>query len=429
MKNPLGTELIERVGVVAFAALLSAACGANDAVDPGIDDTEPTIVATGPEVIDETKPMTVATGADGAMFVPKRIPVDMKADVDRSWIESLPSDPAADPIALANAAGLRVHELRAAKLDERVDLGENAVSLITPEGFYRGRIAAETDDSSRDANGTFIQPGGSIEPRGLSGGVDNRTRLTGTSVPGGVGLVATSAGIGSGTMVGWRILRTAAHVVIRDTTSGGVPSPNNGVRLDYRRDGTTIGTRVWSIAYQWGGNYLSKGCATAKDLNGDGDIADAGEASWGYFQNRVACEVEDWALIILPENWWGAAGMEWMGYRMLGSGETGLGIRNGGYAGCAITDAPNPCTPNSFYQDSSTACKVGSFVNGTRLWSNGCDSSRGMSGGTTRQKSPGYFLGHPVTGCTGCSDTFPNRSMGFNQWLYDLQVSLNNQNP
>jgi len=415
--NHVGAKLIGRGGVLAVAALLSAACGS---ADEGV---------SGGEVDDISQPTQLATGVDGKHHLKMLISKNVSAEVDRSWIQRLRSDPAADPMLQAPAMKRHVHDLRAAKLDETENLGDNAVGVVTPDGLYRGHIAADTDLSLLQEDGSFAQAGGSIEPRGLSGGVDNRTRLTGANVPGGVGQVSTSAGLGSGTMVGVRVMRTAAHVVIRHTTGGGVPSAQNSVRFDYRRDGATIGTRTWSLGYYYGGNYISQGCATAKDLNGDGDISDAGEYAWGYFQNRVACEVEDWALAILPQNWWGPAGMIWVGYRMLGSGETNVRLTNGGYPGCGITDAPNPCTANSYYRDASTACKLGTFVDGVRVWNNGCDQSGGMSGGTTQEYSTGYFLGHPISGCEGCSSTFPNRSMGYNQWLFDFQTQVRLDNP
>src|SRR5688572_25827886 len=209
MKKILGTELIERVGLVAASALLSMACGADATVnDPGADGTDPAVADDGP--------MVTPVGP-GGFFVPERIPANMKANVDTSWVDALPSNPRTDPVVQANVAGLRFQDLRAAKLGERENLGENAVALVTPDGFYRGRVVAPTDESKRAADGTFVEQGGSIEPRGLSGGVDNRTRLTGTNVPGGVGRVTCQGGTGSGTMVGWRILRTAAHVVVRET--------------------------------------------------------------------------------------------------------------------------------------------------------------------------------------------------------------------
>jgi len=414
--NHLGAKLIRSGGVMAVAGLLSAACGSGDGVSGGAID-------------DVTQETTVATGVDGQHYLKMRIFKNVAADVDRSWIQRLPSDPASDAMLQSPALKRRVTDLRAAKLEDSEDLGENAVGVVTPDGLYRGYIAADTDLSSRQEDGSFAQPGGSIEARGLSGGIDNRTRLSGASVPGGVGMVVSDAGQGSGTMVGVRILRTAAHVVIRHTTGGGVPTAQNNVRFDYRRDGATIGTRTWSSGYYYGGNYISRGCATAKDLNGDGDISDAGEYAWGYFQNRVACEVEDWALAILPSGWWGAAGMQWIGYRMLGSGETNVRLTNGGYAACTGVDAPSPCTTNGYYRDASTACKLGTFVDGVRVWNMGCDSSAGMSGGTAQEYSTGYFLGHPISGCDGCTSTFPNRSMGYNQWLYDFQTQVRLDNP
>jgi hypothetical protein len=345
------------------------------------------------------------------------------------------SDAAADPMLQRVLKDLPVMDVRPAvlpperkSLDAAKKTQRDSVNIVTSDGYY----TAQLDIGEAILGPSVVEPE-SVEPRGWSNGTDSRTRRTGSNIPVQVGMVSSPAGQCSGALIGLRIVRTAAHCVIRHTTGGGSPAANNGVRFDYRRDAGSIPVSANSQSYSWGGNYLPLGCGDAIDLNGDGDVNDAGEYGAGYSANPN-CKNEDWALIVLPPAWWGSVGATSFGYRGMGAGDLNVLTEHGGYPACGNVDSPSGCVSQAYYRDVSSPCKVASYLNAPdyRLWKNGCDVSPAHSGGAVWERSTLYFLGHQLTqDCAKCSSSHPApvTALGHNTWLYNYQGQLRNQFP
>lgn len=339
--------------------------------------------------------------------------------------EALTGDPAKDPVLTKMLAGAKVRSLRPAKLRDMTPRSSESVMMVTEGGVYEAEISYPDPPEGEQV----VQPE-SIEPRGWSDGVDNRTRRT---PPTKVGMVAGIPGQCSGALIGLRVVRTAAHCIVPHTTGGGTVPGNTSVRFDYQRNGTTVPVSATSQLVNFGGNYISAGCARSKDLNGDGDTNDSGEYAWGYFQNTTACANEDWALLTLPDNWWGAHGAASFGYRMPQFGDLGVTLSTGGYPSCTATGAPASCVTRAYYEDRSSKCKLNAYLSpfphvDMRRWKSGCDTSAAMSGGPAWERSTLWFLGHvqweECLGANCGTNTAPNHYLGHNQWLYDFQGTV-----
>lgn len=329
--------------------------------------------------------------------------------------------------------------MAATRVDEPNAPMADSVNIVTENGYYRAKL-----DIGKGVRGATVAEPQSVEPRGWSFGNDGRKRLQTINVPPGEGLV-TVTGVGgcTGALVGLRVVRTAAHCLVKHTTGGGTPAAQNGIQFHYRRDANSNPFPViaTSQSHTFGGNYIALGCGKAKDLNGDGDLDEVGEKEWGYGQNRVACSNEDWALVILPAGWWGANGAVSLGYRTMDAADATnfTHLRAGGYGGCGAADSPANCVPQAYYQDSYKStdwgCRVDHYVSTApdfRIFAQGCDSNHGHSGGAIVEQSTGYYLGHLTSGdCTTCTilDKAPNWSLGHNTWLYNYQNQLRAQYP
>jgi V8-like Glu-specific endopeptidase len=258
--------------------------------------------------------------------------------------------------------------------------------------------------------------------RGWSNGVDNRQRLTGASLVPEVGqVVAFSGGVCSGTLIGERIVRTAGHCIILHTTGGGQVPYNGQTTFNYRRDAGTIAASTLDQTFWYSPGYVSGGCATST----------ASDYWAGYRANIDFCRWKDWGYLILPRNWWNAAGwVQWMGYRMLGTGDLGLQLRMSGYPLCTQPHSPSGCVNNAEYEDRSTTCDVKVWTSGTAKWRSDCDTSGGSSGGSGWDPNTRQLIGHCQTeDCTTCppgstNRTAPNHFLGHDQWLFDFQQNL-----
>jgi V8-like Glu-specific endopeptidase len=223
-----------------------------------------------------------------------------------------------------------------------------SVAIITPTGHY----LVDLDPAAMStASGRVLtaEPGGSelglepddsdlepdVTPFGWSNGADNRTRLTGTSIPRGVGLVSGAGGC-SGALIGRRIVRTAAHCVIVNSATGG--SPVASVRFDYRRDGATVPATATTSSFFYCGAYLGNNCGRRSTTD-----------PWsGYRANFDACTWADWAFLILPDNWYGSTAISWFGYQGLVKGDLNLELQAGGYPGCGQADSPSGCVNQAY---------------------------------------------------------------------------------
>lgn len=317
---------------------------------------------------------------------------------------------------------------------QQVDIAEREyVGLVTAKGHYR----LEFDSASLQAKfkGKLLNEGGSVEPRGWSSGSDQRTRRTGANVPITQGRVTTAVGICSGASVGRRLVRTAGHCVVTHTTGGGTPVAS--ATYEQARDGTVVRATDTTNVIFFGGNYIGRGCGTRT----------AADQNSGFRANLANCVLEDWAILVLSDDWHSeAGGTSWLGFSTLAGDEVGTDLESHGYPVCddfvsggmnqegPIVHDPAGCrtVPRSNYRDVSARCELASFLSGTTSWRTGCDASPGNSGGPAIVRNTGNFLGNASwEDCGTCSagNHSPNRYMGHNQFLFDFQSQLEEDNP
>lgn len=183
-----------------------------------------------------------------------------------------------------------------------------------------------------------------------------------------LGQLDASLGGCSATLVGRRLVLTAAHCVVNADLS----QTNQQYRA--RRDGSTAPFgNAQTAAYWWDSAYSNNNCHI--------DYTAA---------NRETCGRYDWALLLLPDNAWsgspnGTPG--WMGYWVPGSTdmEQNAYARNDGYPGCGNSASPSGCTSNRAYGETVGRTSVlfrGPDTSGSlAIFQTGNDTSVGHSGG------------------------------------------------
>lgn len=304
------------------------------------------------------------------------------------------------------------YEVRNGKAPARLMVG-----MVTERGHYLLEFDTtrmhKGDDAGNVAEPGFVRAAGN---KGWSNGDDSRVERTGAAVPIAVGRITPLGGTGA--LIGRRIVRTAAHVIIEHTTTGGRVPALTGVTFNYRRDRNTGGIQTATSGFFYSANYLPSNCATSTPT----------EYSWGYRTNIDQCTWFDWAYLILPTNWYGSGNISWFGYRMLGTNDLNLELRSGGYPNCSNAGAPTGCVFGAYWEDTSGSCAVSGWLTGTAKWRTGCDTSPGHSGAPLWQEGTTWLVGHHVyeecIGNTCPGGSRPNLVLGHDQGLFDYQQSL-----
>lgn len=277
---------------------------------------------------------------------------------------------------------------------------------VWAEARARGMNDASTaEDVAAAEHGEL--PG--VTPTAWSYGIDARSALplngTYPATHRELGRMGSVNGNCTGTMVGRRLVLTAAHCFIRPDLA--ILSQS----YTARRDSTSApyGT-VSSIGYSYDSEYTANNCHITRTA-----------------ATRESCLYTDWALLILPSTWTsGTPG--WMGYWIPGTTPTTSSVtRHYGYPMCGTT-GPSGCVTDRAYGD-LFAGKLSNYrtpdYNGDpEAFDHGLDMSPGHSGGALWTDYPGaggpYLIGvNTDEYCAGttCTLAFPNGGKLMTNWL------------
>ena len=284
-------------------------------------------------------------------------------------------------------------------VEQRIRLGKEEILRVGVELAERG-----IHEPVRGGDAGEPEPGEALPEmttKGLSSGIDNR-QWHGLWPPWPnttVGKVHARGG--TGTLVGRRVVLTCAHCVINENTNQYMPEPY------YFAPREGAGVSPWGaleVQAFFVGTYLASGCTSP-------------DANW------AVCRPEDWALLVLKDEFpLGHPG--WLGYADL-SLQDALNApnkRSPGYPSCGFPNSPNVgstdcrncsnpsatlCEINNaggFQWGQPSSCSLGGYVYSNQVFTHGCDTSKGHSGGPVFYSQNGvYVIGaNSAEGCDTC---------------------------